>query len=276
MGTRLLPVLFLLAPVAAVAGSLEVEGRMGSALSSYDQSFPFTPGLGIPGLTFREASVFRMEGRGGLAAGGGATWYVAGPLGIEARIDSAAIGADLSGARYVAQAWLPPPLGPVTATLDLGTGTAEVDRVTSISLNLRLRAPGHVRVWVSGGVSYLPDFGLTAAQRVSLSVSGLGLGGTVEVASLNLRAESAPIREGGGRLGGNAGAGLAVAVAPRVSLVAEGRAFLFRKRRAKWVPVAAPRSEVEEALERELRERLPAVEFNPTFFQATLGVSVRL
>jgi hypothetical protein len=67
-----------------------------------------------------------------------------------------------------------------------------------------------------------------------------------------------------------------VGIAPRVSLVAEGRGFLFRKRRAEWVPTSAPRSSIEEALEQELRDRLPAVDFNPTFFQATIAISVRL
>ncbi|MBI3932934.1 MAG: hypothetical protein HY317_05930 [Acidobacteria bacterium] len=272
---RLVAALLVAFPPVAGAGNVELTAFAGPAVPFYEQTFRYDPGplaIGVPGVTLRQEGVFRLEGRGGLAIGGAATWYFGGFAGLEARLDTADADADLTGARYEVRLEPPAPLPPLTTSVDLGSGEAQLDRLRPVSLNLKLKTPGPVRVTVSGGVSYLPALDATVTQTVGLGVTGV-TAGRVTVATLGLRAEAAPEGEGAsGRLGVNAGAGIQVSLFPRLSLAVEGRGFLFRKHRLAWRAASAPRNALEEELLRETLARLEPVEFNPTFFQATAGI----
>jgi hypothetical protein len=265
---------------AVVAGDLEIAGYLGPALPSYQQSFRYDPGpnpFRIPGVTLTQNGVFELDGRGGLAVGGGITWYaLLSTVGIEARVDTADVDVRATGARYTARADLPPPLPDLTTELDLGSGTVDLDRLRPLSLNLKLKTPGPLRLAASAGVSYLPEFRLSATQTVGLGVTGVdGRRQGLDVATVLLRAEALPNEEGqGGKLGANLGAGLQLSLLPRLAVVAEARYFVFKKHTLVWRRAEGGLSPIEDALAQELERRLEPVEFNPTFFQATAGLTL--
>lgn len=122
----------LLAPAAGVsAGGFEIAGYVGRALPTYEQSFRYTPslsGLQIPGVTVLQEGSFTLDAKGGLALGGGATWYFAGALGIEARLDTVEVEAEITGARFEAIVTLPPPLPIISGSASFPPGAVSVDR----------------------------------------------------------------------------------------------------------------------------------------------------
>lgn len=267
-----LAVALSLLPTLAAAGEVELAGYLGPALPTYEQSFRYDPGpLSLPaGITVTQEGVFGLEARGGLAFGGGLSFYFTSAVGVEARVDSAAVEVVTQGARFTADLRLPAPLPPISARLE-PTGTATVDRLNPVSLNLKLRTPGRVRLVVSGGVSWLPSSSFSVTQNVGLGVTLIGLAG-VTVPTL-------PLRAGGGIegvFGVNAGVGLHARLARRVGLVAEGRVFRFRERTLAWTRGDdRPLSALEQLLVQEVQRRLGPVEFEPTFFQVTAGLTVR-
>jgi hypothetical protein len=267
----------LLCTAPAWAGGIELSGFAGLSLPTYSQTFRYNPGpiaLPIPGLSVTQGGVFTVEGGQGFAAAGSAAWHFAGPLGIEARLDLIEPELSVSGARYDVVAQLPPPLPPISATIDLESGTAQFERLKPLSLNLRLRTDGPVRLHLSGGLSYLPDLEASIVQRVGLGVTGLLPGGQLEVATLGIKAVAVPTQGGDeGKLGANAGVG--IAVGGTLSVVAEGRIFVFKERRIQWSAAGTPASALEAQLLEQVLQRLPEVEFNPTTFQALLGLSLR-
>ena len=44
----------------------------------------------------------------------------------------------------------------------------DFERIRPLSLNLKLRTPGRVRLALSGGLSYLPELNVVSAQAVRL------------------------------------------------------------------------------------------------------------
>jgi hypothetical protein len=276
MKRLLLPVVTALIPAAsASAGGFEIAGYAGRALPTYQQSFRYSPTLsGLPrGVSVQQEGAFTLDAKGGLAIGGGATWYFAGPLGLEGRVDSVEVKADITGAHFTATATLPP-LPPITGSVDFPAGVVSVDRLRPLSLNLKLRTPGPVRLTLSGGASYLPEFKAEANQPVGLGVTGIS-GGRLQVAAVSLTASTLSTQAGReGRLGANAGVGLQVALGSRLALVAEGRGFLFKKRKVVWNAGTPPRSSLEAALLDEVLKRLEPVEFTPTTYQATAGLAL--
>jgi hypothetical protein len=96
------------------------------------------------------------------------------------------------------------------------------------------------------------------------------------LAALALRATTQAAEEGsGGKLGANLGVGLRIPVGSTVSLVAEARGFVFQKRRLVWSAAEAPSSAVEQELLEDVLERLPRIEFTPSYWRVTAGLGVR-
>jgi hypothetical protein len=148
--------------------------------------------------------------------------------------------------------------------------------VRPLSLNLKLRAPGSVPLTLSGGVSYLGELNAVATQPLALGVEGI-VGSGPAISTLALRAATQTTQTGsGGKLGANLGAGLRIPVGSRLSVVAEARAFVFRKRRLVWSAGEAPSGPVEQALLDDVLERLPAIEFTPTYWRVTVGLGLAL
>ena len=277
-----LPVVALAAllPTAASAeGNLEVTGYLGTSFPFYSQSFTYSPGpvsLSIPGLTITQEGVFKMDGSGGLVLSGGVTYYFGGVIGIEGRLDTVKLNVDTTGAKYDVRLTLPGLPQPFTASLDLGTGTADLSTLKPWSLNLKLRTPGPVRLFVSGGVSRLPALEFTVNQNIGLGATALNvITSKLDVGTVRLKGALVP-QEGESRWGANAGGGLQLGLGPRVALVAEARFFYFGERTYDWSAVPTDRflAGLEQRLLDATKQRLPAVKFKPQFFQATGGVSI--
>ena len=76
--------------------------------------------------------------------------------------------------------------------------------------------------------------------------------------------------------GGNLGLGLQIPIGEHAALVLEGRGFYFPKRTLTWEPVVdRPLSDIEKVLLARVQERLPPVELEPWWVQATAGLSIR-
>jgi hypothetical protein len=277
-----LPVVALAAllPTAASAeGNLEVTGYLGTSFPFYSQSFTYSPGpvnLSIPGITITQEGVFKMDGSGGLVLSGGVTYYFGGVIGIEGRLDTVKLNVDTTGAKYDVRLTLPGLPQPFTASLDLGTGTADLSTLKPWSLNLKLRTPGPVRLFVSGGVSRLPALEFTVNQNIGLGATALNvITSKLDVGTVRLKGALVP-QEGESRWGANAGGGLQLGLGPRVALVAEARFFYFGERTYDWSAVPTDRflAGLEQRLLDATKQRLPAVKFKPQFFQATGGVSI--
>lgn len=268
-----------LAPVAAGAGELELSGYLGSVFPFYEQSFEFDPGTlpGLPpGVSVEQQDVLRLDGKGGLALGAGASWQFTPWLGLEGRVDTADVSVRITGARYLIRVDLPGPLPDLANELILGGGDADLHRLHPVSLNLRARTSGRTRVGVSAGVSYLRSFDFTIVQRATLQpVAPLPL--PAAEATVTLDAKASPAEEDEGRLGANVGVFLQLGIGERLALVGEGRYFHFRRQTLTWgVPEIDPSLPVlGEAVVEQIAGQLEPVDFNPTFFQVTAGLSVR-
>jgi hypothetical protein len=74
------------APGLAEAGDVEVAVRVGQVFPFYQQSFRFDPGPFLrstfPSVVVDPVRDLRLEGRGGVALGGGLVWYPAGGFGL--------------------------------------------------------------------------------------------------------------------------------------------------------------------------------------------------
>ena len=266
-----------LAPLAASAGELELAGYAGSVFPFYEQAFAFDPGT-LPGLppnvSVEQQDVFRLDAKGGLALGAGASWQFAPWFGLEARVDTADVSAQITGARYLIRLDLPGPLPDLTNELVLGGGDASLHRLYPVSLNFRARTPGRTSVGASAGLSYLPSFSFEIVQRATLQPPPPL---PAAEATVTLSAEALPADQDEGRLGANAGVFLQVGIGERAAFVAEGRYFHFGRQTLVW---GAPRIEPElpligQAVVEEIAGQLDPVDFNPTFFQLTAGLALR-
>jgi opacity protein-like surface antigen len=267
-------VTLLLAALPAAAGDWEVAAWAGPTFPGFEQSFEFDPGrVTIPGVIVDEAGVFRMDGRGGIAFGGSLAFHPVPVLGIEARLDTADVDVTTSGAQYDLRANVPP-FGPVRATVAFTEGEGDLERLTPVSLNLRLRAPGPLGLFASGGVSYLPGFRFEIRQPVE---AALGDGPLLPIGEVTLPAEALPGEEGEGRWGWNVGGGLQVQVAPRVRLLAEGRYFWFQGQTLFWGEPegSGALAGIPGEIVRQIAGELEPVQFKPTYWQATAGVALR-
>ncbi len=263
-------------PALAAAGEVEAAVRAGQVVPFYSQTFRFDPGPFLRS-TFRGIAVdpiqdLRLEGRGGLALGGGLTWFVAGGLGVEGRIDTADVSVTSVDAVVHVRLPLPAPLPALSSDVRI-PAAADLDRLRVLSLNLSGRTPGRIRLRVSGGMSYLPSLRFFVSSNIQAEGRLLS---TLPLAQIVLRAEAAPGGAGESRLGFNAGGGLALPLANRVSLDVEARYFRFRRQTLAWsVDPGVTLSSFEQQIARDLLSTLGPVSFNPEFFQATAGVSIR-
>jgi len=265
-------------PVAAAAGELEITGHIGPTFPFYEQEFAFDPGSlpSIPGITVTQEDIFRLDAHGGLALGLSASYQFTPWLGIEARVDTADVGVNIQGARYQIRTDLPSPLPDLVSELDLSSGEANLHRIHPFSLNLRARSEGRTRVGASAGISYLPSFSFVIEQDATLRIVE-PLPVNVGTAHLAVAAEALPGEEDQGRLGVNAGAFVQFGLTDHVSLQADARYFHFQEQTLSWgLPqVAGGLPLVEETIVKAIASRLEPVEFNPTFFQLTAGVTLR-
>ncbi len=272
-----------LAASASFAGAegWEVAVSAGRVVPFYDQAFSYDPGPiapPLPGITIEQGGAFMLEGHGGLALNAAVARDLGRHLALEARLDTADVSVQTTGARYRVSARLPAPLPPVSSDVDVGTGTVDLERLRPLSLNLKLRAGDKTRVAVSGGLSWLPAFRFQVDQAVGVGLPTLAGGRlSLDVARAGLRAEAVPSQSGQGRLGGNVGVAIAFPLGGRVALLAEGRYFHFQELTLQWgrAETSVPLSAIQETLAREIESRLEPVVFNPTFFHASLGLALR-
>jgi hypothetical protein len=266
----------LAAPALAGAAEFEVTGYAGYTFPFYKQTFSYNPGpvtVPIPGVTVDQGGSFALEASGAPAFAGGATFYLTGGLGLEVRYDRADLTVDTKASSYSVRVGLPAPLEPVVADLALAQGTADLKAAAPFSLNLKLRTPGSVRFFLSGGVSHLGDLEFTAQQEVGLGVIAFDLvESNIRISRIGVKGTA--VAESS--WGGNLGLGLQVPIGAHGALVLEGRGFYFPKRKVEWEPVVdRPLNAIELALLARLQERLPAVEFEPWWVQATVGFAIR-
>lgn len=255
----------------AAAGSFEATAWVGPGFPFYEQAFEFSaPPLptGVPGLLVTPRSTFRLRAEGGLALALSVERHLGRHLGVEARLDTADVSVEASGALYRLQATLAGV--PVSGLVDMGPGEVDLERLRPLSVNLKARTSGRLRAGASAGVSYLPAFRFSAEL-------GAGLPSGPSVGLVTLRAEARPGEGDGGRLGANVGLEMARDLGSRFALRAEARAFVFRRQTLLWQPPesALPTDALDRALAEAAAGRLEPVEFNPTFFQAAFGVAVR-
>jgi hypothetical protein len=274
--SRVVPLALLLVPACASSGELELGLFAGRAIPTYEQTFDYDPGAflpptPLPGLSLTQQGSFGLTARGGLSAGGSLSFFPTGFVGVEARLDTVQVKVDASGVRYVATVSVPP-LPPFTASLDLPPGVVDVDRFTPLSLGLKLRTPGRVRLFVSAGASYLPRAEATATQSLAIGLDGFG--SPFEARQVRIRTATPP-GQSPGRWGVTAGIGLRLPVGSRIGVEAEARAFRFSTQTYEWKLVEAAGVPFVDDLLRDAVSRLEAVKLEPTFYQATAGLSFR-
>ncbi len=266
----------LAVPALAGAAELELTGYAGYTFPFYSQTFKYDPGpvtVPIPGVTVEQAGSFALEASGAPAFAGGAAFYLIEGVGLEVRYDRADLTVDTKASSYTVRLGLPAPLAPVVADLALAQGTADLKAAAPFSLNLKFRTSGSVRFFLSGGVSHLGDLEFTVQQTVGLGVIVFDLQeSNVHVGTIAVRGTS--VAESS--WGGNLGLGLQIPIGEHGALVLEGRGFYFPKRTVEWEPVVdRPLSVIELALLERLQDRLPPVEFEPWWVQATVGFAIR-
>jgi hypothetical protein len=268
----------LAASALAGAGELELAGYGGATFPFYSQTFKYDPGpvtVPIPGITVEQGGSFEIKASGGAAFAGGVTLYVTGGFGFEVRYDHADITLDTQSSAYNVRVGLPAPLDPVLASLTLTQGKADLKAAAPLSLNLKLRTGGHVRLTASGGASRLGDLEATVQQTIGLGVIAVDLEQShIQIGTIGVKATGAA--GGASSWGGNLGLGLQIPIGKHAALVLEGRGFYFPKRTLTWEPVLdRPLSAIEQALLARVQERLPPVEFEPRWVQATAGLAIR-
>jgi len=258
---RLMTALAVLAwPGATVAfaqgGDITFFG--GYTYPTYEQTFrtSLPPLSGLPGIELIPDGDFTLDARGGPVFGVAGAFELGGFFAIEGRFDSGNIQLRSSGVRYILDA------GDVRGSISLAAGPIDVDQLNLLSVNLRLRTPGVVTFYVSGGLSMLPSFEVNGTIPLQVELSGL------EIPSFEIpvKLEVAPT-ESNFRFGANGGAGLRFPIAPHVSLSVEGRVFYFREYQLQAVvPDQVGIPDI---------ERLGLIEFTPIVVNVSGGVSIR-
>jgi hypothetical protein len=278
MRKALLLLLVALAAAPSLAAELELTGYGGYTFPFYSQTFKYDPGpvtVPIPGVSVEQGGSFELKASGGPAFAGGIALYVTDGFGFEVRYDRADITVETQSSSYTVRMGLPAPLDPVVADLALTAGTVDLQAAAPLSLNLKLRTGGSVKLTASGGASRLGDLQLTAEQTIGLGVVLFDLvQNNVQVGTIGIQATAAA--EAGSSWGGNLGLGLQIPIGERAALVLEARGFYFPKRTVEWEPVLdRPLTDIEEDLLQRVQENLPAVEFSPWWVQATVGFAIR-
>jgi hypothetical protein len=259
---------------SAARADWEIAVHGGPTFPFYEQSFEFDPGplAGPLGQVISKEGVYRLDGQGAFSFGAALAFHPHSALGVELRLDTADVDVRTGGVSYQLRVAVPP-FGTITSDVAFTEGEGDLERLRPVSLNLRVRSPGTTRVTVSGGVSYLPSFRFVIRQPIAVGLGGAPL---VEVAEILLPAEALPEQEGDGRWGVNGGLGVQHRIGTRVQIQADGRYFHFQRQTLYWGQPqgTGALTPVQDELVRQITARLDPVRFNPTFFQATAGVSL--
>lgn len=261
---------------SASAAELELTGFVGLTLPFYEQTFPIDlrpPAQPIQGIQLQQVEPLRLNAKGSYTFAGAATVYF-GALGIEGRYDSA--DADLTADAPVYSIRLSSPFPSFTTTLEPSPTVVSLAALTPLSLNLKLRTSGPVRFFLSGGLSYLPDFQLAVRQPLNLRLAGIGLPPGFDLGTLTAEAISRPDDpQEGSRLGGNGGLGLQIGLGAHLALVGDARAFYFPKQVLEWrVTQTGGALALPPALLQSIEQQLEPVRFNPAYFHLQGGLAV--
>lgn len=265
-------------PLVSRAGELQIVGYGGYTFPFYSQTFSYDAGqvtVPVPGVSVEQTGAFELRASGRPAFGAAVTLYATGGLGLELRYDHAGIKVDTRGASYAVRVGLPQPLDPVTANLSLSEGVIEVGSLAPFSFNLKLRSGGRARFTTSFGASRLGDLEATLDQSIGLGVIGFDfVDSNIEIATLGVRATATGLGESS--WGANLGFGLELPIGERAAFLLEARGFYFPKRSVAWEPVLDRElTDFEEQLLERVLERLPPVEFEPWWVQASFGFAIR-
>jgi hypothetical protein len=261
LSTSILVTLATTTPALAQGGDLTVF--VGAAYPVFDERLTLRPSVpSIPGGQVTVSGDPSISAAGGLVFGG-ALAFELGVLGIEGRLDSTALGFDLTGARYDVRATSGPLQG-LTGSVTVDDGRFDADRLQLLSLNARLRTPGPIGIFVSGGFSYLPDVTITGAVPLSAQVGGVPILTDLQP---RLRLQAAP-GESDHRYGVNGGAGLRIG-GSRVAVMGEVRVFYFREYELRFSVEDAP------DIVEDLLEGLDPIRFEPVIVNAQAGLVFR-
>jgi len=235
---------------------------IGTAYPVYDERLTLrasTPAL--PGVDITASRPLEIKADGGLAFGA-ALAFELGVIGIEGRLDATDVGFDVVGTRYDLVGTVPPVQG-FRAGVTVGDGRLEAGRLYLLSANLRLRTPGPVGLFASGGLSLLPDINIAGTVPVSADLAGVPIPGL-----------SAPVRltavpgESSQRVGLNGGVGLRIG-GPRVAVMGEVRGFYFGDYELRFQADGAP------DFVSDLLDSLDTVSFKPVIVNAQAGLVFR-
>ena len=260
---------------SASAATLEIAGYAGLTLPFYEQTFAIDltpPRNPLNGVTIQQERPLTLKAQSGLILAGGATVYFGGAFGIEARYDSATV--DITSEPPLYSVTLSKPLPNARFTLEPSATGITISSLTPLSLNLKFRTPGALRFFLSGGISYLPDFQLAVTQTLGVSLAGISLPPGVNLGSLVATAISRPEDSQYGGVGGNAGLGVQIKLGEHAALVGEGRVFFFPKHELTWKVtqqggVVTMPPDVLTTLE----QQLEPIRFNPAYFHLIAGIA---
>lgn len=248
------------APVAAQGGDFTFF--IGGAYPVYDERLTLRPSVpSLPGVDVSVVGTPELRADGGLVFGA-ALAFELGVLGIEGRLDASDIAFDLTGARYDLRAD-GPPLDGLAASITIGNGRLDTERLYLLSINARLRTPGPIGLVASGGLSYLPDVSITGSAPLSVEVGGISLPGL----DPRVRLRAAP-GESDHRFGLNGGAGLRIG-GDRIAVTGEVRVFYFQDYELRFSVDGAP-GELDDVL-----AGLAPIEFDPVLVNAQVGLVFR-
>lgn len=249
----------LLSSQRAAAQHVDLTLFLGQAYPVYDEHLTLSIGTpSIPGVDVEVIGSPELRTDGGLVYGG-ALAIEAGVVAIEGRLDFTHVGFVFTGAEYDLQG-IDAPFDGLSATLIAEPGRFDADRIALLSINARIRTPGPVGIFLSGGFSYLPDITIRGTVPVSAELAGFPF----PILDANLRLSVTP-EESGHRTGINAGGGLRIG-GGRVALVAEARVFYFGEYEMRFG------LEDEDDALNELLEGIPPVTFRPVFVNAQAGL----
>lgn len=259
----LVPLALLCAPSAAFA-DWDFTVFLGRAYPVYEERLtlraPSVPSL--PGVDVTPTGTPEITADGGPVFGAALAWE-AGVIGLEGRLDVTEIGFDLTGARYDLRATAPPLAG-LTGALSVGDGRFDAERLSLLSLNLRLRTPGSTGIFVSGGLSYLPDVAITGSVPMQLEVEGVP---SLRGFAPRLRLLATP-GQSDHRFGVNGGAGIRLG-GSRLALMAEARVFYFKEYELNFAVEDGP------GFVNDLLGGLDPVRFEPVIVNAQAGLIIR-
>jgi len=253
-----------MAPCAEAGWDVTVYG--GLALPTYEQRLEFRlPSVPTaPNLHVTPRGNFELTGKGGSVFGGAAALELGGVFALEGRLDTATLKLDTGGIAYDVDARFPAPIGNQHGALLLGSGSFQLDRIKIYSANVRLRTPGTVSLFFSGGLSYLGDLSTASTIPVSLELAGIpidaGLGARVSLVAT-------PTQENH-RWGANAGVGLRARLSDHLAVMGEARAFGFREYELRLHLATAPTV----AILDDIIQGFDTVKFPPVYFHGAVGL----